>query len=145
LLAIYLLWRGRDWAVCALLFASVLFRPDNIVLVFALLVTAFLFNWRKLPFIATFLAAFAAGLMISKAFDHPGWWAHFYFSCVEIQNSMTAFDPDFSLLAIMKGYARGLMGSLQSNNWSAILAGLVACWAALARYGRMTASRANAL
>lgn len=145
LLAIYMLWRGRDWAASALLFTSVLFRPDNIVLVFALLITAFLFNWRKLTFIVTFLAALATDLMIFRALDHPGWWAHFYFSCVEMQNSMVGFDPDFSLAAMMKGYVRGFMGSLQSNNWSAVLAGLVAGWAALARHGRMTAPRANAL
>lgn len=145
LAAIYALWRGREWLGCLLLFASVFVRPDNIILIFALLIAAILFNWRKVPFLVTFLASFVACLAISKLGDHPGWWAHFYFSCFQIQNSMTGFDPDFSLATMIRGYVRGVVVALQFNDWPAIFLGLVAGWALLARNGRMGEPRANAL
>ncbi|MDZ5696336.1 hypothetical protein [Chelativorans sp. M5D2P16] len=143
--AVYALWRGRMWLGYSLLFASVFVRPDNIILIFAVLIAAVLFNWRKLPILFTFLAALAACLVISKVGGHPGWWAHFYFSCVEIQNSMAGFDPDFSLLAMIRGYVRGVVVALQFNDWPAILAVLTGGWALLARYRSMGEPRANAL
>lgn len=145
LIAIYALWRGRDWLAAALLFASVFIRPDNIVLVFAVLITAVLFNWRKLPFVVSFVAALIACLVISKMGDHPGWWAHFYFSNFQIQNSMIGFDPPFSLATMLRGYVRGVVIGLQFNDWQALLVGLTAGWALLAKYGRMDTPRANAL
>lgn len=145
LAAIYSLMRGHDALGCVLLFLSVFIRPDNIILIFALLIAAVLFGWRKTPFIVTFIAALAACVAIARFGDHPGWWAHFYFSCVQIQNSMTRFQPDFSLVAFAKGYARGVVVSLQNNDWPAILVLLTAGWALLNRYGRIGAGRANAL
>ncbi|MCT8997013.1 hypothetical protein [Chelativorans intermedius] len=145
LAALYALWRGREWLGCGLLFASVFVRPDNIVLIFAILIAAVLFNRRTLPVFVTFLAAFIACVAISRLGGHPGWWAHFYFSCVEIQNSMAGFNPEFSLLTMLKGYVRGAVVSLQFNDWPALLAVLVAGWALLARQGRMGNAGANAL
>jgi len=146
LAAIYCLARGRDAAACALLFVSVFIRPDSIILVFAVLIAAVLFGWRKLPFALTFVASLAACMAISSFGGHPGWWAHFYFSCVEIQNSMATFHPDFSLVAMAKGYARGVVVSLHDNDWPAVLALMVAGWALLNRFRRMGESgRANAL
>lgn len=143
--AIWALWRGRDGLGCALLFASVFVRPDSLILVFAVLIAAILFGWRKLPFAITFLAAFVVCIAISRVGNHPGWWAHFYFSCVQMQNSMAGFHPDFSLLDFASGYARGALNALQANAWPALLVLLTAGWALLNRYGRIGAGRANAL
>lgn len=145
LAALYSLLRGRDVLAGVLLFGSVFIRPDNIILIFALLIAAVLFGWKKLPMLVTFVASFAACVAISKAGGHPGWWAHFYFSCVEIQNSMANFHPDFSAVTFLKGYARGVIVSLQNNDWPALLALLVAAWALLNKYGRMGKGRENAL
>jgi len=145
LAALYSLLRGRDLLAGALLFASVFIRPDNITLIFALLIAAVLFGWRKLPMAVTFVASMIAISVISKLGHHPGWWAHFYFSCVEIQNSMANFHPDFSTVAFIKGYVRGAIVSLQNNDWPALLALLVAAWALLNKYGRMGSGRENAL
>jgi hypothetical protein len=145
LAALYRLLRGRDVLAGVLLFVSVFIRPDNIILIFALLIAAVLFGWKKLPMLVTFVASLVACVVISKAGGHPGWWAHFYFSCVEIQNSMANFHPDFSLVTFLKGYARGVIVSLQNNDWPALLALLVAAWALLNKYGRMGAGRENAL
>lgn len=143
--ALYAFWRGRDVVGCVCLFASVFVRPDNLILIFALLIAAILFNWRKLPLAVTFVAAFAACMAISKFGGHPGWWAHFYFSCVEIQNSMAGFSPDFSVLLMIKGYVRGVVVALQDNDWPAILAALTAAWALLAKFGHIGGRRANGL
>ena len=145
LLAIYMLARGRDLAAGALLFASVFVRPDNVVFVFALLVTAVLFGWRLMPMLLTFVASMAACILIQKLNGHPGWWAHFYFSCLEIQNSMAGFRPDFSLAAFVQGYVRGVVVSIADNDWPAMLALLVCGWALLNKAGRMPAGRGNAL
>ncbi|SMH47063.1 hypothetical protein [Mesorhizobium australicum] len=143
--ALYCLWRGRDGLAGVLLFASVFVRPDNIILIFALLIAAVLFSWRWLPMAVTFVASMIAISVVSKYGEHPGWWAHFYFSCVQIQNSMANFHPDFSLVAFAKGYARGVVVSLQNNDWPALLALMTAAWALLNKYGRMQGGRANAL
>ncbi len=143
--AIWALWRGRDGLGCALLFASVFVRPDSLILVFAVLIAAILFGWRKLPFVVTFIAALAACVAISRFGDHPGWWAHFYFSCVEMQNSMAGFHPDFSLVVFAKGYARGAIVALQAHAWPALLVLMTAGWALLNRHRRIEAGRANAL
>lgn len=143
--ALYCLWRGRDALAGVLLFASVFIRPDNVILIFALLIAAVLFSWRWLPMAITFVASMIAISVISKYGEHPGWWAHFYFSCVQIQNSMANFHPDFSLVAFAKGYARGVVVSLQNNDWPALLALMTAAWALLNKYGMMQGGRANAL
>lgn len=145
LLAIYMLARGRDLAAGALLFVSVFIRPDNVVFVFALLVTAVLFGWRLMPMLLTFVASMAACVLIQKLNGHPGWWAHFYFSCVEIQNSMAGFHPDFSVTAFVQGYVRGAVIAVADNDWPAVLALLVCGWALLNRVGRIPAGRGNAL
>jgi len=143
--ALYLLSKERDIAACVLLFASVFVRPDNIILIFALLLTAIAFGWGVLPLLATFIASLAGCMLISKLGGHPGWWAHFYFSCVEIQNSMANFHPDFSLLAFIKGYARGAVTALVDNDWPPLFLAMLAGWALLYRAGRIGTGRENAL
>jgi hypothetical protein len=145
LVAIYWLMKGRDWAAAAALLLSVLVRPDNIILVFALLIAAVVFGWRKLPMAVAFVASFVACLVVSKLGGHPGWWTHFYFSCVQIQNSMVDFHPAFSLFDFAHGYVRGILVSLLDNDWPALLAVFVAGWVLLARAGRMGSGRENAL
>ncbi|GHC75476.1 hypothetical protein [Limoniibacter endophyticus] len=142
--ALYLLYFRKEMLGCLVLVLSVLVRPDNIILVFAFLITAIVFRWRLLPYLVAFVASLIASMLISKYGGHPGWWAHFYFSCVQIQNSMTGFQPDFNLSDLAKGYARGLKVSLDFNDWPALL--LIGCggWALLAKYGSITRMRVHA-
>ncbi|MEX0346791.1 MAG: hypothetical protein AB3N20_17840 [Rhizobiaceae bacterium] len=144
LVAIMLLMMKRELPAYVLLFASVLVRPDNIILFFALLIAATLFRWRFLPMLVTFLASFAAGIYIQNIGGHPGWWAHFYFSCVRIQHTMIGFAPDFAMFDFAKGYVRGIAVSLMDNDWPGILMVLTVGWALLAKAGKMTA-RGNAI
>ena len=144
LLAIYALTRGRDAVACGLLFASVFIRPDNIILIFALLLTAIAFGWRVLPWLVTFAASMAACVWIARVGDHPGWWAHFYFSTVQIQNSMAGFHPDFALADFAKGYFRGVVMALVDSDWPWVFALCMAGWALLHRAGK-SGGRGNAL
>lgn len=143
--AIYLLTRQRDIAACLLLFASVLVRPDSLILIFALLIAAAVFGWRKMPLLITFIAALVTCVAIERYAGHPGWWAHFYFSCVQIQESMANFSPDFSLVDFARGYVRGVMVAFLDNHWPALMMLFAAAWALLYRAGRTGNGRENAL
>ena len=90
-------------------------------------------------------AGFGVAIFISKAGEHPGWWPHFYFSMVQIQNSMAGFNPPFTLQSFAHGYARGLIVAFQHNDWISLLAILSLGWALLAKAGKITHPRAHAL
>ncbi|MBP0439626.1 hypothetical protein [Tianweitania sediminis] len=143
--ATYLLLRKRDLAACLLLLAAVFFRPDTLIQIFAVLIAAVLFGWRKTPFIVTFAAAFVACLALSRYGEHPGWWVHFYFSTVEIQNTLTGFDPDFSIMAMAQGYARGILKTLTNENWAELLLLAIAGWRLLSISGKAKGSRFHGL
>jgi hypothetical protein len=83
----------------------------------ALCIAAVAFNQRKSGLFLLFGAALATYFWITSGNNHPCWWAHFYFSNVEIQSTMTGFDPEFSIAEYFKGIARGISVSLQNNNW----------------------------
>ncbi len=142
---IYLLLRSRDLAALPLLFAAYLVRPDNIIFLFALCLAAVAFNLKKIGLFAHFGVAVATYFWITSGNDHPGWWAHFYFSNVEIQNTMTGFHPDFSLTEYLNGIVRGISVSLQNNNWPKLMIILVFGWALLAREGKLPDRRASAM
>jgi hypothetical protein len=143
--ALYFLARGRDWLAAAILVFSVLVRPDNVIMTFALLIAMAVFRLKVLPMAVAFAASLAAIIFISQGGDHPGWWAHFWFSCIELQNSMIGFDPEFSVQALIKGYARGVSVALRHSEWPMILMMLLAAWGLLARAGKAKDRRANAL
>ncbi len=142
---IYLLLRGHDLAALPLLFAAYLVRPDNIIFLFALCLVAVAFNLKKTGIFALFALAVATYFWITSGNDHPGWWAHFYFSNVEIQNTMTGFHPDFSVTEYLKGIIRGVSVSLQNNNWPKLMIMLVFGWAFLARAGKLPDRRGSAM
>ncbi len=142
---IYLLLRGNDLAALPLLFMAFLVRPDNIIFLFALCLSAILFSQRKLGLFALFGAALASYFWITSGNNHPGWWAHFYFSNVEIQNTMVGFNPDFSVLDYFKGLARGASIALQNNNWPKLMLVLLFAWGMLARAGMAPNRRATAM
>ncbi len=133
--AIFAILRERDWLGALLLVLSFTIRPDNIIMIFALLITAVLFGWRKLPLLIAFAACIVAGLMMEKAAGHPGWWAHLYFTCIEMQSSMTGFKPDFSIVLLVKAYIRGIILALYLESWPSMLLLALVAWAAMARAG----------
>ncbi|MEM7300867.1 MAG: hypothetical protein AAF468_07250 [Pseudomonadota bacterium] len=133
---IFAMLRGRDWLGAALIFAAFLVRPDNIIFLFAMVLASAVLGARLMPALTAFGCAFVSYFWITSGEHHPGWWAHFYFSCVEIQMTMTGFSPDFSIMTYLKGVARGVSVSLQDNKWPMLLLVLGFGWAMLARSGR---------
>ncbi len=142
---IYAMLRRHDLAALPLLYTAFLVRPDNIIFLFALLLAAIAFGQKKLGLLALFAAALASYFWITSGSHHPGWWAHFYFSNVEIQNTMTGFHPDFSVIAYIKGLMRGIMVSMQNNNWLKIMLVLLFGWGLLVRAGKTPDLRASAM
>ncbi len=134
--AVYLIVKDRPWISVPFLFAMFLIRPDGILFIFALLLAALAFGTARLPM----LLALALGLLaygpITHAAGHPGWWPHFYFSNVALQNDMTGFRPAFSVVDYLHGIVRGIKVSLTFNNWPMIMMVLIAGWALLALNGR---------
>ncbi|PQZ48830.1 hypothetical protein CQ052_10470 [Ochrobactrum sp. MYb15] len=144
--AIFALLKKRDWLASVLLVLSFTIRPDNIIMIFALLIAAVLFGWRKLPLLTAFVACLIIGLVISSRAGHPGWWAHLYFTCIQMQNSMSGFKPDFSLLLLIKAYIRGVILALYLESWPSMLLVSLVAWAAMARAGiKTTIPRLNGI
>jgi hypothetical protein len=133
---IYLVAKGRPWLSVPFLLAMFLVRPDGILFLFALLLAALAFGQGRLPMLVAFLAAVLLYGPIAGAAGHPGWWPHYYFSNVALQNDMRGFDPAFSVVDYLKGLARGINVALRHNNWPMIMAVLLLGWLLLAARGR---------
>ncbi len=142
---IYLLLRDYDIAALPFLYVAFLVRPDNIIFLFALILAAIAFNQRKTGLFVLFGAALATYFWITSGNNHPGWWAHFYFSNVEIQNTMTGFNPEFSVTDYFKGIARGISVALQNNNWPKLMIVLLFAWGMLARAGNAPGRKGTAM
>jgi hypothetical protein len=129
-----LLTGRRPWFGVPLLVAAFLVRPDTLIFLFALVLAAIALRWRTLPALAAFLMSAALTVPLSNGADHIGWWPHFWFSTVEMQNNLTGFSPDFSAVVYLKGLARGLAISVISHAWLAAAALLMlAAWFVIRR------------
>lgn len=129
-----LLTGRRPWLGVPVLIAAFLVRPDTLIFLFALLLASIALRWRIVPALTAFLIAAALSVPLSGGADHIGWWPHFWFSTVEMQNNMTGFSPDFSVAVYLKGFARGLAIAVIAHDW--IAAGvllLLAAWFVIRR------------
>jgi hypothetical protein len=137
ILAVYLVRIGKDWWAVPLLFAAFLVRTDMIIFLFALVLASAALGGRVLPALAAFVLALAAYGPISDGAGHPGWWTHYYFTNVEIQNDMRGFHPDFSLKDYIEGLVRGITSSFRFHHWLTLFALLLVGWLALLRAGKV--------
>ncbi|KQT86143.1 hypothetical protein [Aurantimonas sp. Leaf443] len=135
LAGVYLVVHNRPWASVPFLLAMYLVRPDGIIFLFALLLSAIAFGYARLPMLLAFVAALLLYGPIAHAAGHPGWWPHFYFSNIQLQNDMTGFAPAFSVLDYLRGVARGLSVALRLNNWPMLMLLLAGGWVLLALNG----------
>ncbi|MGI9356129.1 MAG: hypothetical protein ACR2PF_13330 [Rhizobiaceae bacterium] len=135
LAATWLLSQKRDWFAVPLLIAATTFRPDTLLFAFALCLAFAATRQKLLPVAIAFAACLAVHFLQTSAANHMGWWPHFWFSNVEYQQTMLGFDPDFSLVAYVKGLARGTSMSLAYFNWPFVGMALAAGWVLLARAG----------
>ncbi len=127
LLMAALLWlRGRDWLWVLPLALAFLFRPDTVVFALAIALAAPLFGQRALSAVIAMACLFVASFWLEGMFDHPGWWTHYWFSNVSIQPTLEGFNEPFSLVAYLKGQARGIVQSVTQTGWI-VPAIIVAC------------------
>lgn len=137
--------RNRVWVSAGFLFLALLFRPDTIILLFALILVSFLFKTEKLPALITFICGFFISVWVQKQMGHPGWWVHYYFSNVSIQPTLENFTPAFSAFAWLKGFSRGVFMSVVEFNWVAIFASILIALAAMVKSGLSFTNRQWAL
>ena len=145
LAAIYLWLKQREMPAIALLFIAFLFRPDTLIIVFALLLASLAYGQSVKRIGALFVALLASSVGIRNLTDHPGWWVHYYFSTVQIQNTLVGFEPAFSVMAWAKGQARGVFMSLTEFNWPVLLTFIVAATLALKQAGMVFGARRGTL
>ena len=145
LIGLYLWLQNRVWISMVVLFIALLFRPDTVILLFALVLISFLFTTEKWPALITFVCGLAVSIWVQKTMGHPGWWTHYYFSNVTIQPTLEGFEPAFSIAAWLKGFARGVFMSIVNFNWVVVFAVLGVGLAALVKYGCQFSHRQAAL
>ncbi|MEX3009967.1 hypothetical protein [Hoeflea sp. TYP-13] len=136
LVAVYLLRTGQDWWAVPVMLIAFAIRPDGIIFIFALLLATLMIGGRKLPMLSAFALALVGYFLITRNSGHPGWWPHFVFSNVELQNDMNSFDPAFSIETYIKALVRGVSVAIRYNVWLAISAILLLCWVVLRRTGK---------
>lgn len=135
LAAIYFVCRDKPLYAAPFLLLTFLVRPDGILLMFALLLAALLVSAHRLTYLAIFLVCVILYFPISSSAGHPGWWAHFYFTNVEIQNDMRGFAPAFEGALYLKGFVQNSARALQDFNWPSLLLLFVLGFAVLLRSG----------
>ena len=90
-----LMIRRRPGAATAFLLLGMAIRPDHIVLNFALAGPLAALSW---PGALALVLVSPVLYLVADAWSlHPGWWPFFYFSLVQIQNTLVGFDPPFDL------------------------------------------------
>ncbi len=140
-----MLWMvKRDWAANTLWLAAFLFRPDTLLLLFAVVIANVLFRQRRIPALLAFATAIGLSIVIQSTMDHPGWWVHYWFSTVSLLPTLEGFDPGFSLFAWAKGQARGVYMALFEFNWIAVFALLASFTAWLSYQGNKFSPRQQA-
>jgi hypothetical protein len=138
--------RRRDLIGSALLFISVLVRPDQVAVAGVVMACAwFLRDRNTLVFALTFALCLAAYIVISQSLHPTGWWPHFWFSTYQIQEDMTGFEPAFSLLVYLKSIGANIYRSLFLNTWLGAYIVAIGCGGFLYFRGALASRRRQAL
>jgi hypothetical protein len=145
LAAVYLWLKSRETTAMGLLLIAFLFRPDTLIFVFALLLSSAAFGLPKWRSTILFVMLLGLSTLIRNTTDHPGWWVHYYFSNVRIQNTMAGFDPAFTLPDWLKGQARGVFDSLTRFNWPVMLVFITAALLTMKQVGCRFSKRESAM
>lgn len=142
---IYCLMRGRDWWALPLLFGAFLMRIDAIIFLFALLLAALAFQTAVRVTLIAFASALAAYFVIVSGTGHIGWWPHYVFATVEIQNTLIGFHPEFSIATYLDGLFRGLVIGLRDYRWMPMVALMIVAGFMLASAGKPFSGRSKML
>ena len=119
--AMYFVIREKPLLAVPFLLGMLAVRPDAILLVFALVLTALFIGKFRLIYAALFVICFVLYREIVEAAGHPGWWAHLYFSTVEYQDDIRDFKPPFDVLIYVKALLINAGRTLREYNWLMVL------------------------
>lgn len=134
--AIYFVCREKPLLAAPFLYLMFLVRPDGILLFFALLLASLALGKHRLTYLALFAGCVFLYFPVVGSADHPGWWAHFYFSNIEYQDDMRGFDPAFDAVLYVKALIVNLARTVQAYDWLMLLAVFLLGFVLLVRSGR---------
>lgn len=121
-----LLDRNRQIPGCLALVLAVAARPDSAAVVGVLMAVAWFWRDRLSRSVAVaFVLSIGVYLAVSLSGNHPGWWAHLWFSTYQFQETMEGFAPEFSLFVYAVGFAWNLVRSAFENTWLGLYVGLL--------------------
>lgn len=121
-----LLDRNRNISGSLALVLAVATRPDSAAVVGVLMATAWFWGDRLSRTAAiAFALSVIVYIAVSLTSNHPGWWAHVWFSTYQFQDTMEGFAPDFSLFVYVVGFAWNLVRSAFENTWFGLYIGAV--------------------
>lgn len=135
---------GRPWLAGAILILAALTRTDNVIVMFALVLTSVVYGTGRIAAVVTFAAGLAAVLFATQGAGHPGWWPHFYHSVVALQVDMRGFAPAFDPLLYAKTLIEQAAVSFYGNTWAGLIALIALTWGVLAVRGLPMSAPARA-
>lgn len=112
------LLKQRPNSAILLLLVGLTVRPDNVI---TCLFLAVFFALQRHLWHALFLAiaALAIYFLITRSFEHIGWWNHFYYTFLDRPKSLVGFNPDFSPALYMEVLAKRVVTIVNFKNWGA--------------------------
>jgi len=94
-------------------------RPDNVVTCLFFTVY-FVFLRRNLQALFLGVAAFATYFLITRSFEHIGWWNHFYYTFLDRPKSLVGFDPAFDPALYLEVLAKRIVTVVSWKTWGAL-------------------------
>ncbi len=113
------LLQQRPNSAILLLLLGLTVRPDNVItcLFLAVYFASQKQNWHSL-FLS--VAAIATYLLITRSFEHIGWWNHFYYTFLDRPKSLEGFDPDFNLALYLEVLTKRIVTVVSWKSWGAL-------------------------
>lgn len=115
--SIYLCFSNKYLYSSMILALSTAIRPESIILIFSISACMMLARRQSYHYVFALVASVLVYSFISSHTEHPGWWTHFYFSNVEMQETMSDFKPNFDVFVYIAALTSGVAKALIFLNW----------------------------
>jgi len=119
--AAYAFLARRDLVAALALVLAFLTRPDHLVFVSVLAITALLYGESARRLLFAMLICLVSYFAVTASTGHPGWWIQLWLTQVEYVPTLDGFNPDFSLLIYGRILVQALARSLVDENWLAMI------------------------
>lgn len=113
------LLKQRPNSAIILLLLGLTVRPDNVITcLFFAAYFVFLRQHRHALFLG--IAAFSAYFLITRSFEHIGWWNHFYYTFLDRPKSLVGFNPAFDPALYLEVLVKRVVTVVTWKNWGAL-------------------------